>query len=245
MVDVKKLIVKPISPKDGNAFVAANHYSGKVVPNSQLHFGVFCNGILAGCLQFGPSMIKKNIIGLVADTGWNEFIELNRMAFVDWLPKNSESRVIGYCLRAIKKQYPHIKWVITFADATQCGDGTIYRATGAILTGIKTNVGLRKNLKTGEVLQQIAAHHRKIAKEFRSSPEWVPIPGYQIRYIWLLKQGLKLTVPALSYDDIKKAGAGMYKGQLRAGSSDNAASGFQSEEGGAIPTPALHSTKIV
>ncbi len=212
MIKVKDLIVKPIASKDANTFVKKNHYSGKVVPNSQLHFGVFYNNVLTGVLQFGPSMVKKNIIGLVEGTGWNDFIELNRMAFDECLPKNSESRVIGYCLRTIKKKYPHIKWVITFADATQCGDGTIYRATGAILTGIKTNVGLRKNIKTGEVLQQIAAHHRKIAKEFRTSGEWEPIEGFQIRYIWLLDKGLKLTVPVLSYDEIVSRGAKMYKG---------------------------------
>jgi hypothetical protein len=32
-----------------------------------------------------------------------------------------------------------LKWVISFADGTQCGDGTIYRASGFVLTGIKDN----------------------------------------------------------------------------------------------------------
>ena len=32
-----------------------------------------------------------------------------------------------------------MKWVISFADGTQCGDGTIYRASGFYLTGIKVN----------------------------------------------------------------------------------------------------------
>jgi len=42
-------------------------------------------------------------------------------------------------MRLLKKHVSHIKWVITFADATQCGDGTIYRASGFALTGIKKN----------------------------------------------------------------------------------------------------------
>ena len=61
------------------------------------------------------------------------------MAFADWLPRNGESRCIGYAMRWIRKQYPWIKWVVSFADGTQCGDGTIYRASGFVLTGIKEN----------------------------------------------------------------------------------------------------------
>lgn len=139
MAGVKDIIVKPINPTAANAFVKKHHYSGKVVPNSQLHFGCFLNGVLGGVMQFGPSTDKSKIQPLVKNTGWNEFIELNRMAFSELLPKNAESRCIAVALRLIKKNYPHIKWVISFADGCQCGDGTIYRASGFKLVGIKQN----------------------------------------------------------------------------------------------------------
>lgn len=84
-------------------------------------------------------MLKDKLIGLVEGTGWNEFLELNRMAFDDYLPRNSESYCIGATLRAIKKQAPQIKWVVSFADGAQCGDGTIYRASNFVLTGLKEN----------------------------------------------------------------------------------------------------------
>ncbi len=42
-------------------------------------------------------------------------------------------------MRLLKKNYPFLKWVISFADGTQCGDCTIYRASGFVLTGIKEN----------------------------------------------------------------------------------------------------------
>lgn len=115
------------------------HYSGKVVNNSQVHIGVFYNGKLEGAMQFGPSLDKRKIQGLVAGTLWNEFIELNRMAFSDALPRNSESRALSIAFKLLRKHAPHIKWVISFADGTQCGDGTIYRAAGFVLTGIKKN----------------------------------------------------------------------------------------------------------
>lgn len=139
MGDAKKIIVKVISANDANRIVKKLHYSGKVVNNSQIHLGAFLDDKCGGVMQFGPSLDKRKLLGLVKGTLWNEFIELNRMAFADWLPRNSESRCIGYAMRWIRKTYPWIKWVVSFADATQCGDGTIYRASGFVLTGIKKN----------------------------------------------------------------------------------------------------------
>lgn len=139
MGKAKGILLKPIQAKIANEFIKRTHYSGKVVQNSQLHIGVFYNGRLEGAMQFGPSLDKRKIIGLVEGTGWNGFLELNRLAFTDVLPRNSESRAISIAMKLIKKHAPHVKWVISFADATQCGDGTIYRASGFVLTAIKEN----------------------------------------------------------------------------------------------------------
>ena len=139
MGKAKDIILRPISAGDANELVKRVHYSGKVVQNSQLHIGVFYNGKLEGAMQFGPSLDKRKIQGLVSGTGWHEFTELNRMAFTDALPRNSESRAIAIAMRLLKKHAPQLKWVVTFADGTQCGDGTIYRAAGFVLTGIKEN----------------------------------------------------------------------------------------------------------
>ena len=45
MLTAKDIIIKPILAKDANNLVKRVHYSGKVVPNSQLHFGVFLQNI--------------------------------------------------------------------------------------------------------------------------------------------------------------------------------------------------------
>ena len=103
--------------------------------NSQIHIGVFYGGKLEGAMQFGPSLDKRKLQGLVEGTLWNEFIELNRLAFTDNLPRNSESRALAVAMKLLRKHAPQIKWVVTFADGTQCGDGTIYRAAGFVLTG--------------------------------------------------------------------------------------------------------------
>lgn len=170
----KEIQIKVIPSKIANDFIKKHHYSGKVVNNSSLHFGAFLDGKLHGVMSFGPSINKKGTIKLVKDTKWNEFIELNRMAFDDYLPRNSESRSISQAIKLIKKNAPHIKWIISFADACSCGDGTIYRASGFKLTEIRKNESLRINKKTGEILHNITAFHRQI-KDFK---DWEAVEGY-------------------------------------------------------------------
>lgn len=206
----KEIIVKVIPAKIANEFVKKHHYSGKVVPNSTLHFGCFLDGKLHGVMSYGPSINKKWTINLVENTGWNDFIELNRMAFDEYLPKYSESRCISISIKLIKKNAPHIKWVISFADGTQCGDGTIYRASGFNLVGLEDNSSLRINPKTGESIHIIQAHHLKISSDFR---KWKPIPGKQLKYIYLIDKTCKITVPILPFSKIDEMGAGMYKGE--------------------------------
>ena len=139
MGKAKDIELRPIPAAQANELVKRVHYSGKVVQNSQLHIGVFYDGRLEGAMQFGPSLDKRKIQGLVIGTAWHEFIELNRMAFSEALPRNSESRAIAVAMRLLRKHAPQVKWVVSFADGTQCGDGTIYRASGFVLTGIKRN----------------------------------------------------------------------------------------------------------
>jgi len=206
----KEIIVKVIPAKIANEFVKRHHYSGKVVPNSTLHFGCFLDDKLHGVMSYGASINKKGTINLVKNTGWNEFIELNRMAFDDYLPKYSESRCISISIKLIKKNAPQIKWIISFADGTQCGDGTIYRASGFSLVGIVDNTSLRVNPKTGEAIHIIQAYHLKISSEFR---KWKPFEGKQLKYIYLIDKSCKITVPILPFSKIDEIGAGMYKGQ--------------------------------
>lgn len=211
----KNLRLKPIARAQANAFIKANHYSGKIVQNSQLHFGAFWNGRLGGVLQFGPSINRIAAASLVAGTLPQEYLELNRMAFSDLLPRNSESRAIAIAMRLIKKNYPWIKWVISFADATRCGDGTIYRASGFKLIEIKENSRLRENPETGEVMHAMQAYHLGIEKVWR---KWKPVAGHQLKYIFFIDRESEkgLNVQTIPFSAIAEHGADMYKGKSRA-----------------------------
>ena len=222
----KDIIVKVIPAKIANEFVKKHHYSGKSVI-SQLHFGAFLDGKLHGVMSYGTSTVKSNIIHLVENTDWNGFIELNRMAFDDYLPKNSESRCISISIKLIKKNAPHVKWIVSFSDACQCGDGSIYRASGFFLTGIKKNTS-NIELPNGQVVNTISFTDGKSSwcKRIRSEgytsktkylndnqKGWKFIEGFQLRYIYLIDKTCNLTVPVLPFSKIDELGAGMYKGE--------------------------------
>lgn len=234
MAEAKDIVMKVIPSKIANDFIRKHHYSGKVVNNSCLHFGAFLDGKLHGVMSYGPSLDKSKIIRLVEGTKWNEFLELNRMAFDEYLPKNSESRCISLSLKLIKKNAPHIKWVISFADGCSCGDGTIYRASNFILTDIRKNDGLYL-LPNGEVIHQLTVMSNpnqprkeldgktffEISKGKYSIKAYINYThakakeGYQLRYIYFIDRSYRqrLTVPEIPFSKIDEMGAGMYKGE--------------------------------
>jgi hypothetical protein len=233
----KEIIVKVIPSKIANEFVKKHHYSGKVVQNSSLHFGCFLDNQLHGVLSYGSPLDKRKVLPLVQPSLWNEMLELNRMAFDEYLPKYSESRCIAISIRLIKKNAPHIKWILSFSDGTQCGDGTIYRASGFVLTSIKkndqvweiegmkvTDTSIRPNigsLKTfNKVVSRVLATKginilNKGASSMSKFKElgYKPLQGFQLRYIYLIDKTCKITVPILPFSKIDEMGAGMYKGK--------------------------------
>ncbi len=239
VMKVKDIRLKVIPSKLANDFVKKYHYSGKVVPNSKLHFGAFYNNVLHGVMSYGSPLDKRRTIGLVKNTKWNEMLELNRMAFDDVLPKNSESRCIAISIKLIKKNAPHVKWILSFSDCCQCGDGTIYRASGFYLTNIKknttiweapngevaTDISLRlgmKNFNFNKIVAKTVTDKNFLKKNNGASSMKIfkeagykPLEGYQLRYVYFIDKCAKenLTVPIIPFSKLKEMGIGMYKGE--------------------------------
>ena len=224
MSRVKDIRLKVIPSKIANDFIRKHHYSGKVMQNSNLHFGAFLDGVLHGAMSFGNPIDKRKVLGLVKTDNsginekWNEMLELNRMAFDDVLPKYSESRSISIAIKLIKIQAPHVKWILSFADGTQCGDGTIYRASGFVLTQIKKNTEISQ-LPDGKIVSQITYSKGKhiLERQGRAGPPrgTKVLDGFQFRYIYFLDPTARdrLTVPIIPFSKIAEVGASMYLGK--------------------------------
>lgn len=235
-MSAKELELRIIPAKLANQKIAELHYSGKYVRNSQVHIGVYYEGSLEGVMQFGPSLDKKKLIGLVRGTRWDGFIELNRMAFSDRLPRNSESRAIAIAMRLLRRHAPNLGWVVSFADATQCGDGTIYRASGFVLTGITPSPNLAR-LPDGSTIHKMTLESSPASprpeaggrtyyqvtggkynfKAYCKAVGATILQGYQLRYLYFLKPELReqMTVPSIPFPKIEEVGASMYRGQAR------------------------------
>lgn len=234
MGEAKKIVIAPVSKREADEVIKRLHYSGKVVRNSQINIGVFYNGELLGALQFGPPLDKRKALGIVAGTEWNNMIELNRMALDDSLPRNGESRVIAMAAKILNKRMPSLKWILSYSDATQCGDGTIYRASGFVLTGIKKNSDLLEiNGVVTHKVSLASTPHKEIpgtgvsfseafagksvgastvAKTFGGNV----LAGYQLRYVLFLDPTWRnrLVPSPIPFDEIG-ADVRMYKGKKR------------------------------
>jgi len=256
-VSAKDLVLRPITSAVANGLIRRVHYSGTVGHAPQLNVGVCLHGRLEGAIQFGLPVDKRRSSGIVRGTEWHNFMELNRLAFTEALPRNSESRALSVSFRLLRKHAPQIKWIVSYADATACGDGAIYRASGFVLTGIRRNTTILV-FPDGERVADVLLHNPRVARRAALARRWgvkvgggasvqpfldagaVRAPGYQFRYIRFLDPSWRsrLTVPEIPFDQIPPE-CRMIRGvrQLAGGAGNPPA------KGGASPTLPLHASE--
>lgn len=123
----RDLVVRPCTLLEVRGFVEQRHYSHSVngVKITQC-FRVDCTGVLVGAVVFGA----------MSTTAWKRFgateqevLELRRLVLVDEAERNSESRVIGFCLRWLRRHTPEVAVIVSYADPAHGHSGVIYRAS--------------------------------------------------------------------------------------------------------------------
>lgn len=185
------ITIKEVESKEVRELIEKNHYSHKCTPNHFLSFDVN-NGLGALQLGFGIRPHKKgNISGLITKDNYCEF---DRMWLDDILPKNSESQTISLLLKYLKKNYPKIKFVITYADGSAGNKGIIYQATNALkLEPIMCDFYV---LESGERVHPVSMYHRHKSRAWDLMQKLYPnikhIKGtnknglFQYRYLYIL-----------------------------------------------------------
>lgn len=134
MPAVKDMVIGPVGLKQVEEFCRRYHYTttgGNMTWRWGLWYGVTLLGVVAynlptrsACMsvfgeEFGPERV------------WH----MGRLVLAEDAPRNSESRLIGASLRAIRREYPDVWGVLTYA-ATDVGHiGYVYQATNALYTG--------------------------------------------------------------------------------------------------------------
>lgn len=124
----KDFYIKEIDRKLANKIIVENHYSKKFYNATYIHLGLFVNEEIQGVLQYGYAMNPASCGSVVEGTEQNEYLELNRMWIADNVGQYPESRAISYSLKYIRRKYPKIKWIQSFADERCGGFGIVYQA---------------------------------------------------------------------------------------------------------------------
>ncbi len=120
--------IKEIDRKLANKIIVENHYSKKSYNATYIHLGLFDKSGLIGVLQYGYAMNPASQGSVVEGTDIDEYLELNRMWIKDGVGDYPESRAISYSIKYIKRKFPKIKWIQSFADERCGGFGIVYQA---------------------------------------------------------------------------------------------------------------------
>jgi hypothetical protein len=211
-------------------FAVENWHYSKRMPKSKLaKVGVWENGKFVGVVIFGVGATGDLFCpyGLKPTQG----CELVRIA-LKRDHKTQVTRIVSIAIKLLRKTNPGLRLIVSFADPGEGHHGGIYQGGGWIYTG-------RSADRKFPVLDGRVTHPRtlslrvKAGKIRRDQIEYVLKPGKH-RYLMTLDSEMQKQIESLRKPYPK-----------RATSKDNVASGFQSEEGGAIPTVALQSTNEV
>jgi len=120
--------VKEMDRKQANALIIKHHYSKKVYSATYINLGVYVDGALKGVLQFGYAMNPASCGSVVEGTAMDQYLELNRMWIADDAGEYPESRAISCATKFIKRKFPKVKWIQSFADERCGGFGIVYQA---------------------------------------------------------------------------------------------------------------------
>ena len=127
------LRVGPIKPAIAKLLIENGHYLHSYPGGTRLAFGVSLGNALLGALTLGVG--SKLGYQLVTGARPEDCVTLTRLWLSDQLPANSESRVLGVVLRALRR-HTSLKFVLAYADPSVGHLGIIYQATGWYYTGL-------------------------------------------------------------------------------------------------------------
>ena len=128
---LQSLRVRPCHIHEIQSVIERVHYSHSI-------FGVttdFCYAVERGCELVGGAIFGKPAAYNVAKKyGAGGLTELRRFVLTDECPRNSESKMIAFMLRDLKRE--GVKRVLSYADPAQGHAGTIYKALGFKYVGL-------------------------------------------------------------------------------------------------------------
>jgi len=204
------------------------HYSQSIPKSKLVKIGVWENQKFIGVVIFSPGATPN--LGSPYGLTQRECVELSRIALKQH--KTPVSRILSISLKFLVSANPKLRLVVSFADRDQSHHGGIYQATNWIYAGVGLSATfyLINGKKTHPRTIGLAGHIQNLdgAKKMDKNAKAIQCQGKH-RYLMPLDNEIRKQILPLSRPYPK-----------RAQSIENDAPGFQSGEGGANPTCALH-----
>ena len=189
--------------------IEKNHYSKKWNTSFGIvNIGVFRDDVLLGVAVFGNLMNPGSYKSISDELESNNIIELNRLWIDDSIGHNGETTMLGASFKIIRKCYPHIKAIQSFADG-RLGCGTIYKASNFDYYGFDQTL-FAENTETGEVFHHVPFENTKrpgsMLERWRmlldDKCKWFDVKTY--RYIYWLDRKVKCKKEKLPYPEYSK-----------------------------------------
>lgn len=158
------LYFKECTKEEARDMIICGHYSHKFQGYfGKVNVGVYTEGRLVGVASFGGLMNPKSFKNF-GDFKENEILELNRLWVDDELGMNTETMLLSASWTIMRKKYPEIKVVQSFADG-RLGAGTIYKATGFGYYGCETTLFFQDK-DTGIIYHKVGIENTKAPISF-------------------------------------------------------------------------------
>ena len=145
-----KLSLHPIDKKLALRLVRDIHQSSDTLPSTtNLCLGVYIDNNLEGVITFGHGTrplhtIRKLFPSLTSKDYW----EIGRMCVNEEFKTNTESQMLSKAVKYVKKNYPSIKLLFTWANGLDGKIGTVYQASNFLYGGyIETEAYFYKGIK--------------------------------------------------------------------------------------------------
>ena len=129
----KELVVKPISPGVARGLCERHHYLKSYPGGTLFNLGVFAGQALVGVVVIGVGPFNAHRFFRNAKA--SQVACLSRFWMDDRCAKNTESRVLGFVLRSLRRWRPDIKALVAYSDPSVGHLGVIYKAAGFAFLG--------------------------------------------------------------------------------------------------------------
>jgi hypothetical protein len=173
--------IRIISRATAKEFIERNHYARTTPSTVKFCLGWFDGERLMGVGLWGYGVRPAHTIArMFPSLATANYLELNRLCLLDELPRNSETQFLSACVAEIRRLFPDVKLLFSWADGLRGKPGYVYQAASWLYGGfIKSEFYAARD---GEVL-----HPRLLITRYGTRSVWKTLGlrrvfGYQFRY---------------------------------------------------------------